>query len=104
MLAEIAADMALVIGAYLLGSLQYMILLGRAKGIDLSQEEDLHIALWRKVGRLEGFSGILVDVLKGVIPVLVGFIFDFHLAVIALAGVAAVAGQIDTPPHRRPAR
>ena len=94
MLAEIAADMALVIGAYLLGSLQYMILLGRAKGIDLSQEEDLHIALWRKVGRLEGFSGILVDVLKGVIPVLTGFIFDFHLAVIALAGVAAVGGQM----------
>jgi glycerol-3-phosphate acyltransferase PlsY len=90
----ILANVALVIGAYLLGSLPYMILLGRAKGIDLSQEEDLHIALWRKVGRLEGLSGVLVDILKGAIPVLIGFIFHFHLAVIALAGVAAVAGQM----------
>ena len=88
------ADVALVIGAYLLGSVPYMILLGRAKGIDLSQEEDLHIALWRKVGRLEGLSGVLVDVLKGATPVVIGFIFDFHLAVIASAGVAAVAGQM----------
>jgi len=88
------ADIALVIGAYLLGSLPYMILLGRAKGIDLSQEEDLHIALWRKVGRLEGLSGLLVDVLKGAIPIVIGFIFDFRLAVIASAGVAAVAGQM----------
>lgn len=88
------ADIALVIGAYLLGSVPYMLLLSRAKGIDLSQEEDLHIALWRKVGRLEGLSGVLVDVLKGVIPVAIGFIFDFRLAVIALAGVAAVAGQM----------
>jgi len=90
----ILADVALVIGAYLLGSVPYMILLGRAKGIDLSQEDDLHIALWRKVGRLEGLSGVLVDVLKGAIPVVIGFIFDFHLAVIASAGVAAVAGQM----------
>ena len=90
----ILADVALVIGAYLLGSVPYMILLGRAKGIDLSQEEDLHIALWRKVGRLEGLSGVLVDILKGAIPVVIGFIFDFHLAVIASAGVAAVAGQM----------
>jgi len=90
----ILADIALVIGAYLLGSLQYMILLGRARGFDLSQEEDLHMALWRKVGRLEGFSGILVDVLKGVIPIVIGFVFDFRLAVIAAAGVAAISGQM----------
>ena len=66
------ADIALVIGAYLLGSVPYMILLSRAKGVDLSQEEDLHIALWRKVGRLAGLSGVLVDVLKGVIPIIIG--------------------------------
>ena len=31
------ADIALVIGAYLLGAVPYMLLLGRAKGFDLSQ-------------------------------------------------------------------
>jgi glycerol-3-phosphate acyltransferase PlsY len=88
------ANIALVIGAYLLGSLPYMILLGRAKGVGLSKEEDLHMALWHKVGRLEGLSGVLVDMLKGVIPVVIGFALDFPLAVTAAAGVAAVVGQM----------
>ena len=88
------AYIALVIGAYLLGSLPYMMLLGRAKGVDLSKEEDLHIALWNKVGRLEGLSGVLVDMLKGVIPIIIGFVLDFPLAVTGAAGVAAVAGQM----------
>ena len=88
------ADIALIVGAYLLGSLPYMILLGRARGVDLSQEEDLHIALWRKVGRLEGLSGIVFDVLKGVIPIIVGFASGFNLAVTVSAGVAGVIGQM----------
>lgn len=88
------AEIALVIGAYLLGSLPYMLLIGRARGVDLSLEDDLHSALWHKVGRLEGFSGVLVDILKGVIPVVVGFVFHFHLAAIAASGAAAVAGQM----------
>jgi glycerol-3-phosphate acyltransferase PlsY len=90
----ILADIALVIGAYLLGSLPYMILLARAKKVDLSKEDDLHMALWRKAGRLEGLSGVIVDILKGVIPIIVGFAFDFRLAVTAVAGVAALAGQM----------
>lgn len=88
------ADIALVIGAYLLGAVPYMLLLGRAKGFDLSQEGDLHMALWRKIGRLEGLSGVLVDVLKGAIPIIIGFIFHFSLTVIASAAVAAIAGQM----------
>jgi glycerol-3-phosphate acyltransferase PlsY len=88
------ADIALIIGAYLLGSLPYMILLGRARGIDLSHEEDLHMALWSKAGRLYGLSGIVVDALKGAIPVIVGFSFHLHLAAIAASGVAAVVGQM----------
>jgi glycerol-3-phosphate acyltransferase PlsY len=90
----ILADIVLVIGAYLLGSLPYMILLTRAKRVDLSEEDDLHMALWHKVGRLEGLSGVLVDMLKGVIPIIIGFAFDFRLAVTAAAGVAAVVGQM----------
>jgi len=90
----ILADIALVIGAYLLGSLPYMILLGRAKRVDLSKEEDLHMALWHKAGRLEGLSGVLVDILKGAIPIVIGFVFNFPLAVTAAAGVAAVVGQM----------
>jgi glycerol-3-phosphate acyltransferase PlsY len=52
------------------------------------------MALWHKVGRLEGLSGVLVDALKGVIPIIIGFAFDFRLTVTAAAGVAAVVGQM----------
>src|SRR4030042_5063954 len=88
------ADIALVIGAYLVGSFPYILLLSRAKGFDLSLEEDFHISTWRKVGKLEGLSGIVVDVLKGVIPVLIGFLLDYSLTVTVIAGVAALIGQM----------
>ena len=88
------ADLALIVGAYLLGSLPYMVLLGRARGVELSREEDLHMALWAKAGRLWGLSGIIVDALKGVIPIIVGFSCHLHLAAIAASGVAGVAGQM----------
>lgn len=87
-------EIALILSAYLFGALPFMIALSGAKGIDLSQEEDLHIALWRKVGRLEGIAGILVDLSKGIIPVLLGYGFDMRLWAVATAGVAAVAGQM----------
>jgi len=38
------ADVALILGAYLLGSLPYLSALGKARGIAL--EGDLHISLW----------------------------------------------------------
>lgn len=88
------ADIALLLGAYLIGSFPYMLLLGRAKGIDLMQEYDSHMALWSKVGRLAGISGVIVDMLKGVIAVLIAFLLDFPLAMVAAAGVASVIGQM----------
>ena len=88
------ANIALMLGAYLLGSLPFMVALGKASGLDLSQEEDLHIALWRKVGILEGLTAVFVDFAKGAIPILIGFGFGLPLAVVASSGVVAVAGQM----------
>ena len=88
------ANASLIIGAYLFGSLPYMAGLAKAKGLDLSREKDLHLALWRKVGILEGLSGVLVDFGKGVIPVLIGFGFGLPLVAVGLCGVAAAAGQM----------
>jgi glycerol-3-phosphate acyltransferase PlsY len=87
-------EICLVIGAYLLGSFPYMLLLSRAKGVDLSEEPDFHIAMYRKVGRLEGFSGILVDFLKGVIPVIIGYFLNLELWAVAGAAVLSVIGQM----------
>jgi len=84
-----------IIGAYLYGAVPVVYLIGRLRGVDLSQEEDMHISLWRKVGRVEGFFGILWDVVKGAIAVL---IVDrgLHLEdwVVAGVGVAVIVGEM----------
>ncbi len=86
------ADGALILGAYLLGSLPHLYALGKLRGIDL--EGDSHISLWRKGGRFVGLIGILGEFAKGVIPVLVGRILGFDLFIVVLAGLAVVSGQM----------
>ena len=86
------ANVALILGAYLLGSVPHLLFLGRLRGIDL--EGDLHISLWRKGGRLVGTMGILGEFAKGVTPVLVGRSLGFDLSIVVLAGLAVVSGQM----------
>ncbi len=86
------ANIALVLGSYLLGSAPH--LYGLAKLWRISVEDDLHITLWRKAGVFAGMLGILTDFAKGMIPVLVGRWLGFDEYVVALAGLAAVAGQM----------
>jgi len=84
-----------IIGAYLYGAVPVVYLIGRLRGVDLSQEEDMHISLWRKVGRVEGFFGILWDVIKGAIAVLIvdrGLQLDDW--VVAGLGVAVIMGEM----------
>ena len=85
---------AFIIASYFLGAIPFMILIGLAKGVDLSQEPDLHHALWYDVGRGWGMLGFLLDVLKGVVPVLAGFLLGFPPGINALAGLAALCGQM----------
>ncbi len=84
-----------IIGAYLYGAVPVVYLIGRLRGVDLSKEEDMHISLWRKVGRVEGFFGILWDVVKGGIAVLV-VDRGLHLEdwVVAGVGVAVILGEM----------
>jgi acyl phosphate:glycerol-3-phosphate acyltransferase len=90
----IVVYIAYVICAYLLGSFPYMLILSRAKGYDLSNEPDVHAALFQKVGKGAGISGFLVDFLKGVIAVLVAQLLGFPLIVTAAAAVVVVMGQM----------
>lgn len=86
------ADIALIIGAYLLGAAPHLAALGKLRGVKL--DGDLHINLWRRGGRLIGLLGILLEFAKGVTPVLVGKHLGFSLLVVALAGLAVVIGQM----------
>ncbi len=89
------ADILWIVGAYLYGSVPVVYLIGRLGGVDLSGEEDMHIALWRKVGRLHGLVGIVWDLIKGGIAVLV-VDRGVHLAdwVVAGVGLAVVLGEL----------
>lgn len=87
-------ELAIIVGAYILGSFPLMYLIGRLHGIDLREHGDMHLALWRNVGRVEGVVGILFDFAKGVIAVLVARALNFDVGWVAFAGVAAVAGQM----------
>jgi|GEM_PF-233813 len=82
----------LVIGAYLLGSTPHLIALARLKGVEL--EGDLHASIWQKAGKSLAIIGIIGEFLKGIVPVILGNLFNFDLAITASAGLAAVCGQM----------
>ena len=88
----------LIVGGYLLGALPFSVALAVATDLDPTVR-DIHVELWRRAGVLHAGVAMLVDVLKGVFPVLVGYGFDLPIEVVALTGVAAACGQM-WPPMR----
>jgi len=86
------SDIALIVGAYLLGSAPHLLGLSKLRGLSLTG--DLHINLWRRGGSLVGLIGIFTEFVKGVIPVLVGRSLGFSLPTVVLAGLAVVVGQM----------
>jgi len=93
------AEIILVGGGYLFGSLPFSVALARLRGLDISQEEDLHIALWHQIGKKAAILAGAVDFFKGVIVVLIGFGLDMSSTAVAFSGVATVAGQMWPPPY-----
>ena len=89
--------MVLIGSSYLFGSLPFATALARMSNLDLSREWDLHVALWYKVGKMPAVLAGAVDFFKGTIPMLIGFGFGLSPAIVALSGVAAVAGQMWPP-------
>ena len=67
------AETILIGGGYLFGSLPFSVAVARLRGLDISQEEDLHIALWHQIGKRSAVLAAAVDFLKGVIVILIGF-------------------------------
>jgi glycerol-3-phosphate acyltransferase PlsY len=86
------ANLALVLGAYLLGSIPHLSLLARFRRVDL--DGDFHQSLWSRGGRLLAVVGIAGEVIKGLLPIIVGSRLGFELPVLALAGLAVVSGQM----------
>jgi len=86
------ADVVLILGSYLLGSVPHLSLLAKLRHVEL--DGDFHQNLWSRAGKVTGVLGLLGEFIKGVLPVLIGRALDFGPAVIAIAGLAAVCGQM----------
>ena len=86
------ADAVLILGAYLLGSMPHLSLLAKLRHVNL--DGDFHQNLWYRAGKTIGVIGILGEFAKGIIPILVGNGLDFNLTTVAIAGLAAVCGQM----------
>jgi glycerol-3-phosphate acyltransferase PlsY len=93
------AEIILIGGGYLFGSLPFSVALGRLSGLDISQEEDIHIALWRQTGKKLAILAGAVDFFKGVIVILIGFGLGISSTAVAFSGVTTVAGQMWPPPY-----
>lgn len=91
---DTTAEVLFVLWAYVLGSLPVLYWIGKARGFELSRDEDLHQALWRDVGYAEGFAGVSWDVIKGPVPPLLAWALDFSSVTIGLSGLAVTAGQM----------
>lgn len=95
----------LLIGAYLLGSIPTGYWIGKAKGIDITKMGSGSTGatnVWRCVGKVEGLMVLVIDLLKGYLPVLYAIHLDqgdqaaqwtfgmAHLVPVAVATIAIV--------------
>jgi len=95
----VIVDALLVVGAYLVGSIPFGLVVVRlARGEDIRRQGSGNIGasnVWRTYGRSLGIPVALLDVLKGFVPALVGLVLGGE-TVGVLAGAAAMLG------HARP--
>lgn len=88
---------ALLMAAYLLGSIPTGLLLGKIWGVDVRKEGSGNIGatnLYRTVGRSVGVMTLVGDCLKGVLPVLLAKYYGLPHQYVALIGLAAFCGHV----------
>ncbi len=95
---NIYLDVALILGAYILGSAPQLSGLARLRRVKLSG--DYHMSLFQKAGIYFFGLGVILEFIKGAVPVLVGKWLGFDLYIVAIAGVAVVCGQMWPVFHR----
>ncbi|HVC20666.1 MAG TPA: glycerol-3-phosphate 1-O-acyltransferase PlsY [Vicinamibacterales bacterium] len=97
MMAGLLTPVFLVLAGYLLGSIPFAFILGRAGGRDLRLEGSGNLGaanVFRTTGPGAGLVTLALDVAKGAAAVLLAFRFGAGEAAPAAAGVAAVLGHI----------
>jgi len=94
-----AMDVLLCIGAYLVGSIPFGVVVARAKGVDLRQVGSGNIGatnVARALGKGWAVAVLLGDAAKGFVPVWLGRRLAMPPEIIAAAGGAAIVGHMFT--------
>jgi glycerol-3-phosphate acyltransferase PlsY len=89
----------LVLGAYLLGSIPFGVVLARAQGVDLRKIGSGNIGatnVARALGRKWAIVVLIADAAKGFVPVWLGRRLNLPPAHVAVAGLGAVIGHMFT--------
>ncbi|HJV67287.1 MAG TPA: glycerol-3-phosphate 1-O-acyltransferase PlsY [Geomonas sp.] len=92
-------ESALLVAAYLLGSIPTGLLLARALGVNIREAGSGNIGatnVYRTVGRKLGIMTLAGDCLKGVIPVVAAKTIGLPIVWIAAVGLAAFLGHVYT--------
>ncbi len=93
------SQIAIVIAAYLLGSVPTGLLLGKAFGVDIRTTGSGNIGatnVYRTLGRKVGIITLVCDCLKGLIPILAARWLALPDVWVAAAGLAAFFGHVYT--------
>ncbi len=81
-----------IVCAYFVGAFPHLRIIARLNGIN--QEGDLHLAFMAQGKRLLAVIGVIMDIAKGVVVIVAGRLLNLDIAIIAIGGLSAVAGQM----------
>lgn len=90
-------EILLVFGAYLVGAIPSGYVLGKLAGVDVRAAGSGNVGatnVARVVGKRQGLLTLVIDVAKGVLPVVVGRRLNLPELAIVCAGVAAFMGHL----------
>lgn len=90
----------LCVGAFLLGSIPFGFLAGRLRGVDIRKHGSGNIGatnVMRELGVVPGVAVLLLDVLKGLIPVLLARRWELDAWWVMGAGLLAITGHTFSP-------
>lgn len=92
---SVAMGVLVVVGAYLLGSVDFAVVIAKARGVDIYSHGSGNPGasnVFRSIGKAAGISVLVLDLLKGLVATLVGVALGGP-ALGAAAGLAAVVGH-----------
>lgn len=83
-------------GGYILGSIPFGLIIGKLMGIDIRQYGSGNIGATnvnRVLGKIPGVISFILDMAKGIVPVIIARMLGFPLWQVAFVGVAIVIGH-----------